>query len=287
MMLKKLTQFFYPDSIEDACKLLGSKKEKTAVVAGGTSEALRKDTSIEALVDLSKVKELNYIKTSSKSFAIGAMTPVQDIFKCEKLSGPAGELLRLSAGKIGSTLLRNSITIGGNLAAIFPWSDLPPALMVLDAEVVCRKGKPKRTIPVETIITERAREFLANDEIIAEIQIPTFDKNTGTSFTKFAKTANDYSLITVAVRITKAAGKVKEARIALNAVTANPVRFNEAEKILEGEKPSSSLIAKAAEKVADMAQIRNDFRATKEYRKEVLEVLVRRCIEEALDKAGK
>ena len=284
-MLKKLTQFYYPETIEEACKYLNSKKEKTAVIAGGTSETLRKDNSIQALVDLSKVKELDYITKSKANFKIGAMTSVQEIFKSDKLSGPAGELLQEAAAKIGSTLLRNSITVGGNLAAIFPWSDLPPALLALDAEIVCKAGKPKRTIPVATLISEKPKSFLKKNEIIAEIQVPNYGKETGVSFRKFAKTQNDYSMITVAVRISKKAGKVAEARIALNAVTAGPVRCEEAEKLLEGQKPNADMIAQAAQIAAQKATIRNDYRASKAYKKEVLEVLVRRGIEEALKKA--
>ncbi|GAB4267415.1 MAG: hypothetical protein Kow0029_01960 [Candidatus Rifleibacteriota bacterium] len=284
-MLKKLTRFYYPETIEEACKLLGKKGDKIAIVAGGTSESIRQDNSIESLVDISRVKELNYIRKDANFIRIGAGTPVQDIYKNPDLKGPAGDLLKTAAGKIGSTLLRNSITAGGNLAALFPWSDLPPVYLVLDAEIVLRKGKPKRTVPVENFINEKPLNFLSDNEIIAEIVVPQFSKGTGTSFIKFAKTANDYSLITVASRISLKAGKVEQARIAINAVTVAPVRFAEAEKILEGQKPTSELIAKAAAKVAEQADIRKDFRASREYRREVLEVLVRRSLEESLQKA--
>lgn len=280
-MLKNLTRFYYPQTIEETCKYLGSKSEKTAIIAGGTSEALRQDNGIEALVDIAKVKELNFIQADSKTIRIGAGTPVQDIYKSPALKGPSGDLLRLASGKIGSTLLRNSITAGGNLAAIFPWSDLPPVYLVLDAEVVLRKGKPKRTVPVENLIREKPARFLAADEIIAEIVVPVFGKGTGVAFTKFAKTANDYSMITVATRISLKGGKIEAARVALNAVTIAPVRCPDAEKMLEGQTPDAALFAAAAARVADYTDIRKDFRASKEYRREVLEVLVRRSLEEA------
>ncbi len=286
-MLKKLTRFYYPETIEEACKMLGSKGEKTALIAGGTSEALRQDNSIEALVDISRVKELDYIRVDSKTVRIGATTPVQTIYQSPDLKGATGELLKTTAGKIGSTLLRNSITAGGNLAAIFPWSDLPPAYLALDAEVVLRKGKPKRTVPVENLIKERPANFLAADEIIAEIIMPVYGKGTGTAFCKFAKTANDYSMITIASRISLKGGNIDQARIAINAVTIAPARCHEAEKMLEGQKPTQALFAEVAAKIAETAEIRKDFRASKEYKREVLEVLVRRSLEEAFEKARK
>lgn len=286
-MLKKLTRFYYPKTIEEACLHLGNADHKTAIIAGGTSEALRQDNGIEALVDISNVKELTYINKDSVYFRIGAGTPVQDIYKSKLLNGPSGDLLKTAAGKIASTLLRNSITAGGNLAALFPWSDMPVVFMALDAEVVCRKGKPKRTVPVQTIIDKKAPQFLSTAEIIAEIAVPMYGKGTGTAFAKFVKTANDYSMVTLAARLTVKGGRVDQARLAVNAITAGPVRCLEAEKILTGKKATPELIAEAAKMAADSVTIRKDFRASREYRKEVLEVMVRRALEEALEKAGK
>lgn len=286
-MLKKLSRFYYPKSIEEACKMLGNKSEKTALIAGGTSQVLRQDNTIEALIDITRVKELDYIYVDSKTVRIGATTPVQNIYQSPDLKGPTGELLKTAAGKIGSTLLRNAITAGGNLAAIFPWSDLPPAYLVLDAEVILRKGKPKRTVPVENLIKERPANFLASDEIIAEITVPVYSKGTGTSFCKFAKTANDYSMITIATRISLKSGIIEQARIALNAVTIAPVRCHEAETMLEGQEPNQTLFAKVATKVAEMTDIRKDFRASQDYKREVLEVLMRRSLEDAFGKACK
>jgi CO/xanthine dehydrogenase FAD-binding subunit len=286
-MLKKLTRFYYPQTIEEACKLMGQKDEKAAVIAGGTSEALRKDNSIEALIDISRVKELQFIKKDKNCYRIGATTTIQDIYKCKDLHGPTGEVLKTAAGKIGSTLLRNSITAGGNLAGIFPWSDLPPVYMALDAEVVLRKGKPKRTVPITSLLEKRPADFLAANEIIAEIVLPVYGKGTGISFSKFAKTANDYALITVATRLTVKGGKIEQARIALNAVTIAPVRCVEAETLLEGQKPTAALIASAAQQAAKSANIRKDFRASVEYRQEILEVLVRRSLEDSLKQAKK
>ena len=286
-MLKKLTRFYYPKTIEEACLHLGNKEQKTVLIAGGTSEVLRSDNSIEALVDLSKVKELCYIRQDSAYIHIGAGTPVQDIYKSKDLKGPSGELLKTAAGKIGSTLLRNSITAAGNLAGLFPWSDLPPVYMVLDAEVVCRKGKPKRTLPVQRFIDTRAAQFLSEAEIISEIMIPIYGKGTGVHFAKFAKTSNDYAMISLAIRLTQKSGRIEQARIAVNAITATPTRCREAESVLEGQKATPELFAAAAKKAVAGITVRRDIRASSDYRREVLEVMVRRGLQEAFAKTGK
>lgn len=282
-MLKKLTQFYYPTTIEEACKQLTNAK--TAVIAGGTAEALKKDDTIEALVDITRIKELNHLDQNASSINIGATTTVQEIYK-SSLKGTSGHFLKFVAGTVAATPLRNSITAGGNLAAQLWWSDLPVAYLVLDAEVVCRTGKPKRTVPVAQIINETAANFLKKGEIISEIKVPCFAKGTGCDFRKQLKTHHDYPTVTAATRITLKNGMISEARIACNAVTSSPFRCQDAEKLLIGQKPTEENIVKAAEKAANSIKYREDFRASKEYRKEVFQVYLRRSLEASIKAAS-
>lgn len=280
-MLKNLTHVHRPSTVEEACALLAAQDRKNVALAGGTFLAESADLTIQGLVDLSRL-ELGYIRDTGTGYAIGAMTPVQDISKSPVLQGPTGRLLKAAAGRIGSTLLRHAITIGGNLVCVFPWSDLPPALLALDAEVQIRKGIPKRTVPVATLLERNPREFLDRAELVTEILVPAFGPGTGTSFTKFARTANDYGLATVAVRLTLRQGLIREARIAISGATKRPVRRPNAEAWLEGLAPAPTLFAEAGARAAQDLDLTQDFRASKEYRSEILSVLVRRGLEEAL-----
>ena len=282
-MLKKLTQVYHPTTIEEACKLLS--KPKTAVIAGGTADALKKDDTLEALVDITHIKELNHLKQDASSISIGATTTVQEIYKSDKLDGKSGSFLKKVAGTVAATALRNTITAGGNLAAQLWWTDLPVAYLVLDAEVVCHIGKPKRTVSVVQIINDTPAKFLKKGEIITDIIVPCYKDNTGLDFQKQIKTHHDYPTITVATRITLKNGMISEARIACNAVTSTPFRCQEAEKLLVGKKPTAENIAKAAEKAANSIKYREDFRASKEYRQEVFQVMVRRSLEASIEAA--
>lgn len=283
-MLKHLTQFYRPATIEEACALLAAKDRRNAVLAGGTHIAAVNDSTIEGLVDLGGLN-LSYIRRTEEGYAIGAMTPVQDVFKSSMLVGPSGQLLRAAAGRIGSTLLRHSITAGGNLMALFPWSDLPPVLLALDAQALCRRGVPKRTVAVKNLIETGPRHYMESGEILVELQVPEYGRGTGVAFHKFSKTTNDYAMITVAVRITMQGETVKDARIALNAVCKKAQRRPDAEKQLENMVPTAERIAAAAAAAAHDLDMTTDFRASREYREEVLPVFVRRCIDEALRQA--
>jgi len=279
-MLKNLTQFYRPKSIKEACTILESL-EKNVVLAGGTHLAVLDDKTIEGLVDLKELP-LSYIRRTPSGFAIGATTPIQDIFKSSVLIGPSGSLLKKSAGSIGSTLLRNSITIGGNIIGAFPWSDLPPALLALEATVTLVNGKHERTVPIVKLFEKTPREFLAKNEILTEVQVPQYGADTGVAFKKFAKTRNDFSLITVAVRISKNGNSVKEAKIALNAISRKPQLCPEAENELKEGILAKDKLEKASKLVLKGLSITQDFRASREYRMEVLPVLVRRCLEESI-----
>jgi len=239
------------------------------------------DSSITGLVDLKNAK-LAYIRKEKKEFRIGAMTPVQDIFRSEILTGPSGRILRSAAGSIGSTLLRNAITIGGNITAVFPWSDLPPVLLALDASVVVHDGKREKVIPIDKWLAPTPKEALKPGELVTEIRVPEFGKETGTAFHKFAKTKNDYGIITVAVRLDTANGLISSARVAVNAISRRPARCLATEKILVGKKLDAALATKAAAASTQGLVMTADIRASKEYRAEVLPVFVRRCLEDAL-----
>lgn len=285
-MLKKLSVVHFPKTVSEACTLLRSKGGKNVVLAGGTYLGVAKDSGITGLVDLKNLN-LSFIRKDKKEFRIGATTPVQDVYESNLLSGPAGTLLRKAAGSIGSTLLRHAVTIGGNIVAVFPWSDLPPALLALDAEIVLSDGKKSRSVPVDKWFEKTPKFHLKPGEIVSEIRIPILDKSSGTEFHKFSKTKNDYAIISVAVRLTQSGGKVREARIALNAISKKPLRCSVAEKILTGQKPSPALLKQAGLESGKGFDFTTDIRASKEYRAEVLPVFVRRCLETAVKQEGK
>lgn len=281
-MLRHLTQFYRPQTVQEACTLLEDKTRKNVPLAGGTYLTQIDDATIDGLVDL-KGLQLSSIRADNGGFRIGAMTPVFDIATSTVLTGPAGTLLREAAKRIGSTPLRHSITAGGNLVGVFPWSDLPPALLVLEAEVTLANAHRKRTIPLTTLYATRPNDVIERGEIMTEIFVPAMpagSKN-GTSFIKMAKTANDYAIITVATRLTFNGGIISAARIAINAPTRKPTRCRDAEDSLKGKQITPELLTEAGVRAISGIEFTPDFRASKEYRMDVLPVVVRRALEQA------
>ncbi|MBF0545559.1 MAG: FAD binding domain-containing protein [Candidatus Riflebacteria bacterium] len=280
-MLKKLKNFFRPKSVEEACSLLREKNSKNVLLAGGTNLAVTDDSSIEGLVDLKNLG-LSYLIIDEKHIKIGAMTRIQEILKSSELKCPSGLLLKKASSLIGSTLLRNSITAGGNTFAVFPWSDLPPVMLALDAEFVVDNGPSQKVYKAVDFYRTRPSDVMQKDELLREILIPTSCSTVGTAFHKVAKTRNDFSMITVAVKLSLDVDKViQDIRIALNAVCQRPMRCLSAEEFLKGKKAQISLFADAGKKALESLPFTSDFRASKEYREEVLPIFVKRCLAEA------
>jgi CO/xanthine dehydrogenase FAD-binding subunit len=278
-MLKNLKNFYRPRSIADACTLLDSR-EKNIVLAGGTHLGVIEDSSVEGLVDL-KHLSLSYVRKDSRGYRIGAMTPVYDLSMSSMLTGPSGNLIRKACSTIGSTLLRHAITAGGNCVSVFPWSDLPPVFLALDASFVISDGKRERVVPAATFFAESPREILGQTSLLTEIQVPEYPAGTGTAFHKVAKTKNDFATITVAVRLDRQQETITNARIALNAVVRKPSRCSEAEQLLLKQTASATLFEKAGQAAVKGLVFTADIRETREYRAEVLPVYVRRCLSEA------
>ncbi|MBF0501204.1 MAG: FAD binding domain-containing protein [Candidatus Riflebacteria bacterium] len=285
-MLAHVARFYHPTTVEEACSLLAAKDHKNVALAGGTHLAVVEDSGIEGLVDLKGLK-LTHQRRENGRITIGAMNPVEDLKTSTLLSGPGGNLLRLSAAAIGSTPLRHAITVGGNLVAAFPWSDLPPALLALDTEVVLRRGKEERVLPIGKLYETRPTDVIKADELVTEIRVSEFATSTGTAFQKVARTKNDYALITVAVRLTLKDGLISEARVALNGLTRRPCRITSVETFLTGKKCDKDIFREAAKKAGDGIELTSDFRASREYREEVLPVYIRRCLEEAAANVSK
>ncbi len=283
-MHTQLSRFYRPRTVEDACTLLAKKDERNIVLAGGTTLAVHLDAKADGLVDLS-LTGMTYIRKNKDGYAIGAMTPVADVAAAENLQGPAGTLLRCAAHQIGSTLIRHSVTVGGNVVTAFPWADLPPALLALDAKVVLQRQRDERILMADKLFAKSPRDEIAPGEILVEVRVPEFRKGTGTAFVKVAKTKNDYSILDVAVRVTLAGEKIDSVRIALNAVSKRPMRCLEAERMLVGIRLAQADIAAAAAHCAGEVEISSDLRASRDYRRAILPIHVERCLREAVAKA--
>jgi len=170
-----------------------------------------------------------------------------------------------------SRLIRNSATIGGNLATASPIGDLAPALLALEATVVLASADGEREVPIDGFFTGYRRSQLRPGELIRAVRIPQPQAGR-TAFHKIAKRRyDDISSVAVAFALDIVGGTVVRARIGLGGVAATPVRARETEAALEHGPWTAGAVRAAAAVLRGEGTPIDDHRASAAYRAAMLE----------------
>ena len=261
------------DSIDAAVALLAEHGDDAKLLAGGMSllPLMKLRLAVPTmLVDVGRLGELSYVRDAGDHVALGALTRHRDLETSELLAESCG-MLRAVAAEVGDNQVRHRGTIGGSVAHGDPASDLPGALLALDATLVARGPAGERTIDASSFFTGFLETALAADELLTEIRVPKTGAN-GFSYQKFNRRAQDYAIVgSLAVRVD---GKT---RVALVNMGQTPLRAAGVEAALAEGAP----IAEAAERAAESTEPSGDLNASVEYREQLARVLTRRALEAA------
>ncbi len=280
-------QYHAPSSVEEACRLLAKYKGGAKLLAGGHSllplVKLRLATP-EALIDLSRIKGLSYVKAGRKGLAIGAMTTYYDIESSDVVK-KAAPVLADAAAQVADTQVRNAGTLGGSLAHSDPAGDLPAVVLALGAELEVHTARGSRTISVDNFFRDLLTTALRPNEVLTEIRIPPLPARTGTAYVKLANKASHYAVVGVAAVVTlDKAGVCAAARVAVTGAGPHAVRAKRTERILIGKKLSALVIRRAAERAgAEIGDgFNSDIHASAEYRAAMTIVFAERTLTEAV-----
>jgi len=282
MLLPKF-DFHEPATVAEACQIMAEYGAKAKVIAGGTDLMVnmkKKLVSPEQLVSVSRIEELKKLDSSGNMLKIGSCFTVADIAASEVI-GKKWKALCAGAKALGSPLIRNLATIGGNLGSARPAADLPPSLMVYGAKVVLKKKSGERVISMDKFFRGPGLTEITPDEILTEIQIDAPPAYSGAGYINLGiRQAQDCNLVNVASFITLdgPGGAIKTARIVMGCVGPTHLRAPSAEKALVGEKPTDALFAKAGDAAMKDCSPINDFRGSAEYKKAMVGVLTKRTL---------
>jgi carbon-monoxide dehydrogenase medium subunit len=262
------------DSADAALALLAEHGDEAKLLAGGMSllPLMKLRLAVPAvLVDVGRLRDLSYVRDAGDHLAIGALTRHRDLETSDLLREQCG-MLRAVAAEVGDNQVRHRGTIGGSVAHGDPASDLPAALLALDATFVLRGPAGERTVAAADFFTGFLETALAPDELLTEIRVPNAGAN-GFSYQKFNRRAQDWAIVgALALRVDGVA------RVALVNMGATPLRARAVEDALR----SGASVVDAAQHAADGTEPSSDLNASAEYREELARVLTRR----ALDAAG-
>jgi carbon-monoxide dehydrogenase medium subunit len=287
-MIPKKFDYYAPTSLNEAIQLL-SENEEAKVLAGGQSllglMKLRL-AAPTALVDISKLPDLSYVREDGDRLAIGALT-THDTIEHNSRIKEKFTILNESASKIGDQQTRNLGTIGGGVCHADPAADLPTALRVLDAEFVIKRKKGERVVPASDFFVDMFTTAVGHDEVLREIRLPYLPPTSASAYIKHSLREHDFAIVIAGTVLTLGEENVcKDVRIGLGGAGPTPLRAISAEQYLKGKILDEATIVEAAEKAVEGVNPPSDVHGSKSYRFEMIKVLTSRALRLALSRAG-
>ncbi len=258
--------WFAPRTADELAALLVAHPG-ARIVAGATDVGLwvtKQYRDLGTVIFIGDIEDLRIIGEDADGLTLGAGVRYTEAKAAlARLHPDLGELVR----RIGGLQVRNSGTIGGNIANGSPIGDTPPALIALGATVTLRRGDARRTIPLENFFLRYGVQDRAPDEFVERVQVPHPSADTIIRIVKLSKRFDsDISAVCGAFAITVEQGRVTAARIAFGGMAGTPARAAACEAALVGQPWSETTIEAAAQALAQDYAPLTDVRGTSTYR---------------------
>ena len=285
----KWIDYAEPTSVEEAVGLLGERGETARLLAGGTDliVQMRVGRRQPALVvDVKSIPELNEITYDpGAGLTLGAAVPCYKVYSNHALTHAYPGLID-AASLIGGIQIQGRASIGGNLCNGAPSADAIPPLIA--HSVTCKIVGPNgtREVPVEDFCTGPGQTVLQPDEMLVSLHFPPPPPNFGARYIRFIpRNEMDIAVAGAGVSVILDNGTIKSARVALASVAPTPLFVREAGDALAGKQPTQESLNEAGQIAKAAARPIDDMRGTIDYRKHLCDVLTRRALATAVERA--
>lgn len=251
--------FFSPTSVPEALELLSVHKGQAAIVAGGTDIVIEmndRKLSPAVVIDIKRLRELEYIKFDGGLVRIGALTTHGAIAENVRIAAYT-QVLHTACSQVGSPQIRNLGTIGGNLSTASVAGDGVAALVALDASVVLRRKGGMRTMKLLDFLNGEGydrRNALEADELMTEVFFTEPDIRTATAFYKLAKRKSLAISVIGGAMVCGVDGDGVVTRVSMRGgcLGRYPLQFKEAEEHVLGKKLSLEVLQETLPMMHDL-----------------------------------
>ena len=249
-----------------------------ALIAAGTTDVglwvTKQHRRFGQIIDVTRVTELRRIERGAQSLSIGAAVPLTEAFDALAESRPQ---LKPFFDRFAGLPVRESGTLGGNVANGSPIGDSMPLLIALGATLVLASTRGERTLPIEDFYLAYRKTALAPDEVLARIEVPQPTPHEWLRADKISKRfEDDISAVCLAVALQVEDDRIHSARIGAGGVAAVPARAIQTEAALAGQQCAEAIFDAAASVLEVEFKPLSDMRASSAYRRAVLGNLLRR-----------
>lgn len=262
--------YFRPANLSDALSLLADNSD-AVLLAGNTdlqpSANYYRRESVK-IIDLLDLTELNKIGIENNQLIIGAGASLTDIVQNSLVIKVLPELVKVIS-QMASNQIRNTATIGGNIANASPVADTVPLLLALEAKIVLACKECSRTVELSDYYLSYKKTLRKKNEIITAIVIPLSENRL--SFVKAAKRKSvDISTLSSACSLHLEDNKIARIKIAVGGGGPVPLLLYKTAEYLTGKEIAESIVKQAALiAVSEITPI-GDIRGSAEFRKTLL-----------------
>ena len=271
------------DTVEDALERLGELGEDAKLLAGGQSLVPMMNFRIvrpPALVDISRVPDLDYIAPDGDGLRVGALTLHRELEHADDELLDGFGVLKAAAPLVGHMPIRSRGTFGGSVAHGDPSAEWCMLTLLLDGEVVARSAEGERVIAAADLFLGFFTTALEPGEILTEVRFAQPLRQA--AIEEFARRHGDFAIVAVAAGVESEEGTCRRARVVAGGVDEVPLRIEAAEEILVGSDLGEEAIEEAAQVAAGAVEPASDVHGSAGYRKQLTAVLLRRALRKAV-----
>ncbi len=280
---------YKPQSIAELLEALRETGTEGKIIAGGTDVVVKlREGALKAkaLIDVSSLKDIQFVRESAGKVEIGAGTTFSDIEEHPLFEGRYRGL-KEGAMEVGSPQIRNAGTMGGNICNASPAADIVPPLLALNAKAVIQSRQGLRLQTLEDFFLGKGKVDLDLGEFLYAVEFQQMTKNQGLGFQKLGpRKALAISKICTAVFIELDRDLIiRDIRIANGSLGPNSLREREVEDVLRGEKLTEELKEKARQKFKEVINHRLKGRSGVDFKEEAIRGVFKEALEKSITRA--
>ena len=287
----KWIDYSSPETLAEALSLLNEHQKDAGILAGGTDliVKMRADRiNPGQIIDIKSIPELNQVNINSNNdLTIGSAIPCYKIYNNDDIMNLRPEL-KDSASIIGGTQIQGRASFGGNICNAAPSADSVPLLISLGATCNVQSVNGERTIALEDLFSGPGQTVLGPNELLISITIPKKSDLSGANYIRFIpRNEMDIAVVGTGVSVTLSSNKknFESVRVSLASVGPTPIFVDGIDKEVSGQEINDESIRVVSNMAKNASKPISDMRGTAEFRQHLCEVLTRRALITAIERA--
>ncbi|PKO06804.1 MAG: hypothetical protein CVU41_04065 [Chloroflexi bacterium HGW-Chloroflexi-3] len=278
-------------SLSEAVEAYDQAEKPVRFVSGGTDLLLEiqqgSHPAMNTLIDLNHIDELRELRVMGELIFIGAAVPVSQITNSPLIKEHAMAVAE-ATGLIGGPQVRNSATLGGNVAHALPAADGMISLVAMNATAISYSHTDYSKKNILDLFKGTGESALEKDEILVGFEFPVKKSGEGSAFDRVMRPQGvALPILNIAVWLRRKGDVIDDIRIAFGPSGPVPTRALKVEEVIRGKKLTDVTISRAKETILESMKFRTSKkRATAEYRYLLAQALLEKVVSKAWNRAG-